>query len=131
MPLRVGIDLVSVDSVRESIETHGERYLERIYSDREVSDCRTAGTVDPERLAGRFAAKEATIKVLRPGDDPVPWREIEVQRDASGWVELRLTGRAARLASDAGIEDLTLSLTHERGLASAVVIAEIRRTADK
>jgi holo-[acyl-carrier protein] synthase len=131
MPFRVGIDLVSADSVRESIETHGERYLERIYTEREVSDCRTAGTVDLERLAGRFAAKEATIKVLRPGDDPVPWRDIEVQRDASGWVELRLTGRAARLASDAGIEDLALSLTHERGLASAVVIAEIHRAADK
>ncbi len=131
MPLRVGIDLVSAESVRDSIDAHGERYLERIYSDREVSDCRTAGRVDPERLAGRFAAKEAMIKVLRPGEDPVPWRDIEVHRNASGWVELRLTGRAATLASDAGIEDLALSLTHERGLASAIVIAEIPTTADK
>src|SRR5450755_4472266 len=131
MPLRVGIDLVSADSVRDSMQAHGERYLERIYSEREVADCRTAGAVDPERLAGRFAAKEAAIKVLRPGDDPVPWRDIEVRRDVTGWVELRLTGRAAALASDAGIEDLALSLTHERGLASAIVIAEIRRAADK
>ena len=113
------------------MQAHGERYLERIYSEREVADCRTAGAVDPERLAGRFAAKEAAIKVLRPGDDPVPWRDIEVRRDVTGWVELRLTGRAAALASDAGIEDLALSLTHERGLASAIVIAEIRRAADK
>lgn len=131
MSQRVGIDLVSAASVRDSINTHGKRYLERIYGEHEVSDCLTAGTVDPERLAGRFAAKEATIKVLRPGDDPVPWRDIQVHRNAAGWVELELSGRAAALAPEAGIVDLALSLTHESGLASAVVIAEIRGTADK
>jgi holo-[acyl-carrier protein] synthase len=128
--LRVGIDLVSTDAVRESISAHGARYLERVFTDREVADCRTAADVDPDRLAARFAAKEATLKVLRAGDEAVPWRDIEVRRDPSGWVELLLAGRAATLAKDAGITDLALSLTHERGFASAVVIAEIRHAAD-
>jgi holo-[acyl-carrier protein] synthase len=81
-------------------------------------------------LAARFAAKEATIKVLRPGNDAIPWTDIEVTRQASGWVELRLTGAAATLATDAGITDLALSLTHEHGTACAVVIAEIPPAAD-
>ena len=123
MPVRVGIDLVSVASVEESIEAHADKYLERIYTDRELDDCRVDGTVDAERLAGRFAAKEATMKTLRPGDEAVPWSSIEVRREASGWVEVELSGPAADLAEQAGIADMAVSLTHERGFAAAVVVA--------
>jgi holo-[acyl-carrier protein] synthase len=126
MPVRVGIDLVAADSVRESIDAHGARYLERVYSANELSDCRTGTAVDPERLAARFAAKEATFKVLRVGDEAVSWRDVEVRRDPSGWVELLLSGVAANLATQAGISDLALSLTHDRGFAAAVVVAEIQ-----
>ncbi|MBV8988119.1 MAG: holo-ACP synthase [Solirubrobacterales bacterium] len=131
MPVRVGIDLVSAESVRESISAHGARYLERVFSADEVSDCSTSTAIDAERLAARFAAKEAAFKVLRVGDEAVTWRDIEVRRDRSGWVELSLTGRAATLASAAGISDFALSLTHEQGLAGAVVVAEIPRVAEK
>jgi holo-[acyl-carrier protein] synthase len=130
MAIRVGIDLVSADAVRDSIRAHGERYVRRVYSEREVADCRTATAIDPERLAARFAAKEATFKVLRGGDEALPWRDVEVVRDPSGWVELLLNGRAATLACEAGISHLALSLTHEQGLVAAVVVAEIRETAD-
>jgi holo-[acyl-carrier protein] synthase len=121
--VRVGTDLVSVDTVRESIRVHAERYLERVYTQREVEDCSTPQGVDPERLAGRFAAKEATLKVLRPREQGLPWNTIEVRRDPSGWVELELSGQAASLASDAGIVGLTLSIAHEGGFATAVVVA--------
>jgi holo-[acyl-carrier protein] synthase len=127
MPVRIGIDLVSVDSVRDSISTHGGHYLQRVYNAHEVSDCSTPTAVDPERLAARFAAKEATFKVLRAGDQAVTWRDIEVRRDPSGWVELRLSGQAAALAAEAGISDFALSLSHERGIAAAVVVAEIQQ----
>jgi holo-[acyl-carrier protein] synthase len=123
VPLRVGIDLVTVDSVRESLDEHGEHYLERVYTAREREDCVRDAVVDPERLAGRFAAKEATLKVLRPGDVGVPWYSIEVVRDPGGWVDLELTGPAAEIAGDTGLTDLALSITHEGGFASAVVIA--------
>jgi holo-[acyl-carrier protein] synthase len=125
MAVRVGIDLVSIDSVDESIREHGARYLERVYTERELRDCRTEQGPVSERLAARFAAKEATIKVLRPSPDAaVPWRSIEVVRHSSGWVALELSGPAATLADAAGLHDFALSLTHEAGHAAAVVIAE-------
>lgn len=124
MAIRVGTDLVSVEAVRDSIRAHRSRYLERVYTERELSDCRTETGFDPERLAARFAAKEAALKVLRPADEAVAWRSIEVRRAPAGWVELGLTGAAAALAADAGVSALALSISHERGLASAVVVAE-------
>ena len=123
MGLRVGVDLVSVDSVRESLATHGEHYLRRVYTEREVRDCTGPNGVDPERLAGRFAAKEATLKVLRPGEVGIAWSTIEVQRDSDGWVQLALSADAATLAADRRIGELALSITHENGFASAVVVA--------
>lgn len=124
MPVRVGIDLVSVSSVSDSLSAHAERYLHRVFTGQEVADSSPAGDLDPERLAGRFAAKEATLKVLRPGrDDGVLLTDIEVRAAPDGWVELALSGTAATLAARAGIAELALSLTHEAGMASAVVIA--------
>jgi holo-[acyl-carrier protein] synthase len=126
MPLRVGIDLASVDLVRESLDAHGERYLSRVYTKRELADCDTPAGVDPERLAARFAAKEATLKVLRPGAVGVPLSAIEVVRDPAGPVTLELGGPAAVLAAEAGITELALSVTHEGGFAAAVVVANLR-----
>jgi holo-[acyl-carrier protein] synthase len=123
MSIRVGIDLASVDSVRDSIETHAEHYLKRIYTDRELADCSTGASLDHERLAARFAAKEATLKVLRPDEQGIPWNAIEVRRHASGWVDLELSGAAATLAADAGIAELALSIAHEKGFATAIVTA--------
>jgi holo-[acyl-carrier protein] synthase len=125
MAPRVGIDLVSVESVRESIDKHGDRYLNRIYNENELSDCHTPQGIVAERLAARFAAKEATLKVLRPVDEAIPWRTIEVVRHGAGWVEVELSGRAAALAAEAGLSDFALSISHEAGYASAIVIAEL------
>jgi holo-[acyl-carrier protein] synthase len=127
VPLRVGIDLASVDSIEESVREHGEHYLKRVYTERELRDCESGSGVLAERLAARFAAKEAAIKVLRPNEqDALPWRSIEVLSAASGSVALQLSGPAAALAAEAGIEDLQLSITHEGPHACAVVIAELR-----
>lgn len=122
--LRVGTDLVSVETVRDSIEAHAEHYLARVYTPREVEDCSSSGELDPERLAARFAAKEAALKVLRPREEGIPWNTIEVRRDPSGWVELALSGPAAALAADAGVSEMSLSIAHEGDFATAVVVAE-------
>jgi holo-[acyl-carrier protein] synthase len=124
--IRVGIDLVSVEVVRESIRDHGDRYLQRIYTDGELADCSSAdGIVAPERLAARFAAKEATLKILRPGGEPVPWTLMRIVRHKAGWLGVELSGRAAELASEAGLHDFAVSITHEGDYASAVVAAEV------
>jgi holo-[acyl-carrier protein] synthase len=131
MSIRVGLDLVAVQTVADSLSAHGDRYLGRIYSPAEVADCRTADDgVDPQRLAARFAAKEAAFKVLRVGDEAVAWTDVEVVRDRSGWVSLSLSGRAATLAEAAGIAEFAVSLSHEQGCAAAVVIANIHKPAD-
>lgn len=129
MPPRVGIDLVSVQSVRASIREHGQRYLRRVYTERELRDCGASGEtvsehVTAERLAARFAAKEAAKKVLRPSGEALPWDEIEVVRDPAGWVELVLSGRAAELARSQGLRGFALSIAHEGQFATAVVVAE-------
>jgi holo-[acyl-carrier protein] synthase len=128
--IRVGTDLCSVDDVAESVATFGDRYLQRVYTDDELEYCGRDPARSAERLAARFAAKEATLKVLRPIDARPEWRSIEVRRDPSGWCELSLTGSAAALAREAGITSLAVSLSHEGGLANAVVVAAVLEMSD-
>lgn len=127
MGISVGIDLVSVEAVAESIAEHSDRYLTRIYSDGELAACRDRdGAPDPQRLAARFAAKEALLKVLRTGvDEPIPWREISVRSARFEAPVFELAGRAEAAAHRRGVRDLALSFTHEGPFAAAVVTAEI------
>jgi holo-[acyl-carrier protein] synthase len=112
--------------VRESISQHADRYLERVYTETERLECGAPGEIDAERLASRFAVKEAAMKCLRPApDDAVPWNTIEVHRDDVGTIALELSGRAAELAAEAGISGFEASLSHEAEFAAAVVIAEL------
>jgi holo-[acyl-carrier protein] synthase len=125
--LRVGIDLMSVDAVEESIRVHAGRYLRRVYTSRELRDCATSGGApDARRLAARFAAKEAALKVLRAGDEAVPWQTVGVLADRFGRPSIELTGAAAELARRRGVEALDVSLTHEGPFAAAVVVARVR-----
>lgn len=122
MPVHVGIDLVRIDEVRDSLAAYGERYLERVYTEVEQRDCGH----DPRRLAARFAAKEAAIKALGgDGGEALPWRSIGVEHDSSGRPCLRLTGPAAALARRRGAGRLDLSLTQRTSVAAAVVLAEV------
>ena len=123
MPLRVGIDLTAVSQVAEAIDEHGDHYLTRVYTPREVEDCRTSTGVDAARLAARFAVKEAARKVLGIADGGVGWTSIELGRLTNG-LELELTGVAAELAAEAGLRSFAVSVTHEEGMAAAVVVAE-------
>ena len=114
--LRVGIDLVTVSRIAESIALFGERFTRRVFTDAEMA----YGAGHPERLAARFAAKEAAKKALRL--DGVAWRDLEVRRAQTGACDMVLHG-AAREA--AGPCELALSMSHEGDHATAVVIANI------
>lgn len=128
--VRVGVDLVPVRDVAESVRRFGDRYLERIFTAHEIDCCRRADSrtqraaagYSIESLAARFAAKEATVKVLRPSGWRPDWRSIEVRRASGGWCEIHLSGRAAALATEARIDELEVSLTHESMVAVAVVV---------
>ena len=82
--LRVGIDLVQVSRIAESLEKFGDRFLRRVYTDDEIAYATSVPSQASERLAARFAAKEATIKALGLVDHPMNWRDIEVRRAPSG-----------------------------------------------
>jgi len=134
--LRVGLDLVDVADVADAVARFGDRYVTRIYTDHEIACCRRPapdatvvdGATAPgpayalDSLAARFAAKEAVLKVLRPVGMQPAWRSIELHRMTGGWCEIRLSGSAAALAAEAGLEGLAVSLTHEGDLAGAVVV---------
>jgi holo-[acyl-carrier protein] synthase len=124
--LRVGVDLARIDDTARSLERFGARYVERLFTAREAADCLAAPAQAAARLAARFAAKEATIKVLRP-THWLDWRSIEVIRRAPGFTELALSGEAAELAEAAGLEDFAVSLAHEGHYATAVVVASARK----
>jgi len=120
--LRLGTDIVDVRSVGASIERFGRRYLERVYTEAEIAYCCAAAAGGAERFAARFAAKEATLKVLRPSDWRPEWRHIEVVREEGGWCEIHLSGPAAALAAEQGVQIVSCSLAHERSYATAVVL---------
>jgi holo-[acyl-carrier protein] synthase len=124
--VRVGADLAGVQQVADSVARFGDRYLRRVYTEHEIACCPGLPSVAAAGLAARFAAKEATLKVLRPVDYQPDWRSIEVQRHAAGWCAISLSGHAAALADRAGIAELAVSLSHEGGMAAAVVVALCR-----
>jgi holo-[acyl-carrier protein] synthase len=124
--MRVGIDLVCVDETARALERFGDRYVRRLFTAREAAHCLAAPTQAAARLAARFAAKEAAIKVLRPSRW-IDWRCIEVVRRARGYTELSLSGEAAKLAMAAGLDHFVVSLAHEGNYATAVVVASNRQ----
>jgi len=121
---RVGVDLVAIAAVEQALHDHGDRYLARVYSAREVTDAGAAGHPDPSRLAARFAVKEATLKVLHAHELTIPLTTIEVVRTEWGGVDIHLSGEAATRAAEERLTSFAVSLTHEEGYAAAVVLAE-------
>lgn len=121
--VRAGVDVTSVEEVARSIEVFGQRYLSRVFTPAEIESCRGERSPRAASLAARFAAKEATIKVLAPEDEATDLRTIEVRRRPSGACEIHLSGSAARLAERAGLGPFAVSLSHEGNVAVAIVLA--------
>jgi holo-[acyl-carrier protein] synthase len=119
--LRTGVDLIEIARVRAAIDAHGDRFLQRVYTESELTCCGQR----VESLAARFAAKEAVAKTLGTGlwRDGVAWTDIEVLREASGAPRLILHGAAATIAADLGLHTWSISLSHDRAQAIAFVVA--------
>lgn len=122
----VGIDIVDVSEIEESLARLGERYLRRVYSAREnrAWGADAAGRCDVRRLAACFAVKEATLKVLDPEGEAVDWRCIEVRLGDDSGTLVELTGGGAELAARRGIGRLAGSVDIRRAQATAIVFAE-------
>lgn len=124
MIVGMGIDIAEVERVKAAIERHGEAFLRRIYTVREKEYCEKFKN-KYERYAGRFAAKEATMKALGTGwSRGVRWVDVEVVRQSGGRPTIFLQGEAAKVASALGVERVALSITHTSAQAFAQVIFE-------
>jgi holo-[acyl-carrier protein] synthase len=116
----IGVDLVEIDRIEKIINTYGEKFLNKIYTIKEIHYCRKFKHADS--FAARFAAKEAVLKATGMGlRNGMKWTDIEIENNRSGKPEIKLKGRAAQY-----LETYTifLSLSHTRNLAIAMVVVE-------
>ncbi|UCF15734.1 MAG: holo-ACP synthase [Phycisphaerales bacterium] len=121
-----GIDLVDCPRIEQMMQKHGERFVKRVFTDAEQAYAK-ANKNEIEKLAGRFAAKEAILKLMGTGwRGKIAWTDIEIVNNASGQPEVTIRGEVGRIASELGIEHISVSITHTANfaIASAVALAK-------
>lgn len=118
--MHTGVDLIEVERIAEAIERHGLQFLQRVYTPAEL------GQVGDYigSLAARWAAKEAVAKALGTGIGDISWVEIEILRGPNKEPLLNLYGNAKRIAGELGLTSWSISLSHTRQHAIALVVAE-------
>lgn len=121
-----GIDLVDCPRIAEMAERHGERFIDRVFTKAEQAYAKSTKN-EIEKLAGRFAAKEAILKLMGTGwRGKIAWTDIEVVNNAMGQPEVALGGEVEKIAERLGISHVSVSITHTANfaIASAVALAE-------
>ena len=114
-----GVDIIEIKRITKALEAHGERFLHRIYTTKELA---LFGGSTPS-LAARFAGKEAVAKALGCGIGDILWVEVEILRGPNGQPELHLHGSAKRIAEEQGLTTWSISLSHSMEYAIAMVTA--------
>jgi holo-[acyl-carrier protein] synthase len=117
----VGVDIIEIERIEKAIARGGERFLKRVYTEREADLCQNRVA----SLAARFAAKEAVTKALGISMRGLSWQEIETLANSYGQPVVYLHGKARSRAEEIGLKELSVSLSHSRGLAIASVIGEL------
>jgi holo-[acyl-carrier protein] synthase len=118
----IGVDLVDIDRIVTVLGRFPDRFRLRVLTDAEQRYCGRR----VERIAGRWAAKEAISKVLGLGVRGVGWREIEILPNRAGAPQVTLHRRAAQRAAAMGLDEVSVSISHERRMAVAVAVAHRR-----
>ena len=121
-----GIDLVDCPRIEQMIQRHGERFIKRVFTAAEQAYAE-ANKNDVEKLAGRFAAKEAVLKLIGTGwRGKIAWTDIEIINNPAGQPEVTLSGEVRKIADKLGIKHISVSITHTANfaIASAVALAE-------
>ena len=122
MIIGIGVDVCDTGRVRDIIERRGDRWIQRLFTEAEASRCR-----NPRRLhecfAGRFAAKEATLKALGTGlSNGIAWRDVELVSGEAQPPRIALHRRAEEIARMRGVTGSHVTISHDGGVAVAVVI---------
>jgi len=123
--LTTGVDLIEIERIERALARHGERFLQRVFTPTEVNY--SLGRV--RELAVRFAAKEAVSKALGVGMRHISpygiyWKDVEITNDVRGKPLVALHGRAAERATELGLTEWAISLSHTNEQAIAFVVAQ-------
>jgi holo-[acyl-carrier protein] synthase len=122
--ISIGNDLTRIDRLGEALERRGQPLLDRLFTAREQAYCE-ARKNRVTHYSGRFAVKEAVMKILGTGwSRGVRWVDIEVTRERGQAPRVVLHGRSAEIARERGIGRIHISITHDAGLALATAVAE-------
>jgi holo-[acyl-carrier protein] synthase len=119
----IGIDIVKIERLRVSVENAGSRFLERVFTGREIMYCSNRRDPFPS-FAARFAAKEALIKALST-ETKIFLKDVEVVNDKSGRPLINTGGRLGEVFRENGISRAHLSISHEKDYAAACVVLEM------
>ena len=119
----IGTDIVEVLRIAQMIERHGELFLNRVYTPREIEYC-SARRAANQHYAGRWAAKEAILKAFGTGwARGIQWRDMEIRNDGAGKPTVALGGGARDICEQLGIGDMMISISHCRSHATAFAVA--------
>jgi holo-[acyl-carrier protein] synthase len=123
MNIAHGIDLVDFPRIAEMFERHGQRFMDRVFTAAE-QEYANANKNKMEKLAGRFAAKEAILKLLGTGwRGKIAWTDIEIINNEMGQPQVTVSGEVKEIARKLGIGDISVSITHTANFAIASATA--------
>lgn len=120
MIVGTGIDIVEIKRIERAIKS--QKFVQRIFTKKEIEYCCSRGKHAAASFAARFAAKEAVMKALNVNSRGIFWKEIEVDRNANGVPQLKLYGECREIADSQEVHSLFLSLSHHQTSAIAQVI---------
>ena len=125
MILGVGVDIVEVARIETAIKRHGQRFLKRVFTEREIEYCLGKGPAAGAYFAGKFAGKEAFVKAIGTGIAAgVRWRDVEILNDPAGKPYLAISGAAREKMEQLGARNAVVSISHTKNYAVAVAILE-------
>lgn len=120
MVIGIGIDIIEIDRIKDSVEKFGDRFLRKIYTDKELEYC-IKKKYKYQHLAARFAAKEAVYKALATGwDTEVSWQHIEISNEPNGMPIVTLHGKLKKFLHKG--KDLKISMSHSRDYVACMAI---------
>ncbi|OQX83893.1 hypothetical protein B6D60_09935 [candidate division KSB1 bacterium 4484_87] len=124
MIIGIGVDIVNVSRLKASVERFGDRFLKRVFTARELQDC--LGNANQfEKLAARFAAKEAVVKAIGIGlRNGITWQDVEVRNDGMGKPEIHSYGKCKQMLHVLSVSRMHVSLSHDTDTAIAMIVLE-------
>ncbi len=120
----IGTDIIECERIGRMVERHGEYFVRRIFTEREIKYCSDRKSRD-QHFAGRWAAKEAVLKALGTGwIAGIAWTDVEVIHEPGGKPVIELHGGAAEIAAEKDITEILISISHCKSHATAFAVAQ-------